>query len=123
MFGFEVAAAPAVDAALADGEAFAVGALEARVIHTPGHSAGSCCVFFPSEKVLFTGDTLFAGSVGRTDLPGGDFDALDRSIREKLFTLGDDVRFFPGHGPGGLVGDERRSNPFVGESPKRGRFV
>jgi glyoxylase-like metal-dependent hydrolase (beta-lactamase superfamily II) len=93
------------------------------VIHTPGHSAGSCSLLFPSEKVLFTGDTLFAGSVGRTDLPGGDFTALERSIRERLFPLGDDVRFHPGHGPSGTLGDERRANPFVGENPPRGRFV
>jgi glyoxylase-like metal-dependent hydrolase (beta-lactamase superfamily II) len=123
MFGFDPVTPPPVDARLADGEAFRVGGCEARVLHTPGHSPGSCCFFFPEEKLLFTGDTLFSGSVGRTDLPGGDFDALSASIREKLFTLGDDVRFFPGHGPAGLVGDERRSNPFVGESPRRGRFV
>jgi glyoxylase-like metal-dependent hydrolase (beta-lactamase superfamily II) len=93
------------------------------VIHTPGHSPGSSCLWFEGEKVLFTGDTLFSGSVGRTDLPGGDFDALSRSIKERLFALGDDVRFYPGHGPSGSLGDERRSNPFVGESPRRGRFL
>jgi glyoxylase-like metal-dependent hydrolase (beta-lactamase superfamily II) len=93
------------------------------VIHTPGHSPGSCCLYFPAQKTLFTGDTLFAGSVGRTDLPGGDYDALFASIKEKLFPLGDDVRFHPGHGPAGLLGDERKSNPFVGEAPRRGRFI
>jgi hydroxyacylglutathione hydrolase len=123
MFGFEPVRPPAVDHHHEDGEAFRVGDLEARVLHTPGHSLGSCCLWFPEPKVLFTGDTLFSGSVGRTDLPGGDVDALFRSIREKLFTLGDEGRFYPGHGPAGVVGDERRANPFVGEEPRRGRFI
>jgi len=123
MFGFEAVEIPAVDLRHADGDAVRVGDCEGRVIHTPGHSPGSSCLFFPADKALFTGDTLFAGSVGRTDLPGGDYDALFASIKEKLFTLGDDVRFHPGHGPGGLLGEERRSNPFVGEGPRRGRFI
>ena len=123
MFGFEEVRAPEIDRFHEDGETFRVGELEARVLHTPGHSPGSTCLHFPEAAVVFTGDTLFAGSVGRTDLPGGDFDALERSIQERIFTLGDDVRFYPGHGPGGTIGDERRSNPFVGESPRRGRFL
>ncbi len=124
MFGFEDAAAvPRIDRFHEDGDAFAVGGHEARVIHTPGHSAGSCCLWFEAARTLFVGDTLFAGSVGRTDLPGGDFEALERAIRERLFPLGDDVRFFPGHGPGGTIGDERRNNPFVGEATRRGRFL
>ena len=72
--------------------------------------------------MLFSGDTLFAGSVGRTDLPGGDFEELARSIQERLFPLGDEVTFHPGHGPAGSLGEERRQNPFVGEA-RRGRFV
>jgi glyoxylase-like metal-dependent hydrolase (beta-lactamase superfamily II) len=80
-------------------------------------------LFFPAEKLLFTGDTLFAGSVGRTDLPGGDAPELLRSIRERLFPLGDDVRFFPGHGPGGTLGEERRANPYAGDDAPRGRFM
>jgi hydroxyacylglutathione hydrolase len=123
MFGFDPVEPPAIDGRHDDGETFRVGTLEARVLHTPGHSAGSTCLHFPEAKIVFTGDTLFAGSVGRTDLPGGDFDALFQSIQGKLFTLDDDVRFFPGHGPAGLIGDERRSNPFVGEAPRRGRFL
>jgi glyoxylase-like metal-dependent hydrolase (beta-lactamase superfamily II) len=124
MFGFEGAREkPGIDHLHTDGETFALGGHEARVLHTPGHSRGSCCLHFEAARTLFAGDTLFAGSVGRTDLPGGDFEALEQSIREKLFALGDDVTFFPGHGPPGKLGDERRSNPFVGESPRRGRFL
>ena len=123
MFGLGEVRVPALDARHADGDLVRVGTLEARVLHTPGHSAGSTCLWFEGAQLVFTGDTLFAGSVGRTDLPGGDFEALERSIKEKLFTLGDDVKFLPGHGPGGTIGEERRSNPFVGEAPRRGRFL
>ncbi len=123
MFGFDPVEPPRVDRRHEDGETLRIGASEGRVLHTPGHSPGSCCLHFPDDEIVFTGDTLFSGSVGRTDLPGGDFDALFQSIKGRLFALGDDVRFYPGHGPGGLLGDERRSNPFVGENPRRGRFV
>jgi glyoxylase-like metal-dependent hydrolase (beta-lactamase superfamily II) len=125
MFGFDegAAAVPAISRLHADGEEVRVGRQVGRVLHTPGHTAGGCCLWFPDARVVFTGDTLFAGSVGRTDLPGGDFEALERSIREKLFPLGDDVQLFPGHGPAALLGEERRSNPFVGEAVKRGRFL
>jgi glyoxylase-like metal-dependent hydrolase (beta-lactamase superfamily II) len=122
-FGFDASEPPEIDHRHGDGESFRVGACEAKVIHTPGHTPGSSCLWFPDARVLFTGDTLFAGSVGRTDLPGGDTDALVRSVKEKLFPLGDDVRFYPGHGPAGLLGDERRSNPFVGDETPRGRFI
>jgi glyoxylase-like metal-dependent hydrolase (beta-lactamase superfamily II) len=123
LFGFEPTEPPSVDHRHEDGERFLVGECPATVIHTPGHTVGSCCLFFPQARILFTGDTLFAGSVGRTDLPGGSLEALRRSIRDRLFTLGDEVRFYPGHGAGGVLGDERRSNPFVGEDPPRGRFL
>jgi len=122
-FGLGPVAAPEIAAHHADGERVRVGRLEATVLHTPGHSRGSTCLWFPSEKAIFTGDTLFLGSVGRTDLPGGDFEALARSIKDRLFTLGDDLRFLPGHGPEGTLGEERRSNPFVGEKPGKGRYV
>jgi glyoxylase-like metal-dependent hydrolase (beta-lactamase superfamily II) len=122
MFGFEGAAVPTVDLRHRDGDAVTLGRLAGRVLHTPGHSAGSCCLWFPDDEVLFCGDTLFVGSVGRTDLPGGDFEALASSIREKLFPLGDGVTFRPGHGPAGTLGEERRHNPFVGEAARgRGR--
>jgi glyoxylase-like metal-dependent hydrolase (beta-lactamase superfamily II) len=123
MFGFPPVAQPTVDLHHADGDVVRVGDHRGRVIHTPGHTRGGCCLFFPDDGLLFCGDTLFSGSVGRTDLPGGDFDVLRASIVERIFTLGDDVRFLPGHGPGGRLGDERLSNPFVGERPPRGRFV
>jgi glyoxylase-like metal-dependent hydrolase (beta-lactamase superfamily II) len=123
MFGLDPVAPPRVDGYHADGDVIRLGRLEATVLHTPGHCPGATCLWFPSEKVVFTGDTLFLGSVGRTDLPGGDFEALARSITGKLFTLGDEVRFLPGHGPGGTIGEERRENPFVGEAPRPNRFV
>jgi glyoxylase-like metal-dependent hydrolase (beta-lactamase superfamily II) len=123
MFGLGPGVPPEIAAHHADGELVRVGRLEATVLHTPGHSRGSTCLWFPSEQVVFTGDTLFLGSVGRTDLPGGDFEALARSIKERLFSLGDEVRFLPGHGPEGTLGEERRHNPFVGERPGRGRWV
>ncbi len=122
MFGFEGLSEPPVAEHLhADGDTFALGAQSVRVIHTPGHTQGSCCLWFEEARTLLTGDTLFAGSVGRTDLPGGDYEALARSIIGKLFPLGDAVRFHPGHGPSALLGDERRSNPFVGEAKGRAR--
>jgi glyoxylase-like metal-dependent hydrolase (beta-lactamase superfamily II) len=80
-------------------------------------------LWFEEAGVVFTGDTLFQGSVGRTDLPGGDFDQLAGSIVKRLFTLGDEVRFFPGHGPGGTIGEERLQNPFVGQRARAGRYV
>jgi glyoxylase-like metal-dependent hydrolase (beta-lactamase superfamily II) len=120
--GLEPAAPPTIDARHAHGDAFRVGEQRAVVLHTPGHSAGSCCLHFPDAGLVFTGDTLFSGSVGRTDLPGGDLDALIGSIRDRIFTLGDDVRFLPGHGAGGVLGEERRLNPFAGEPARRGRF-
>jgi glyoxylase-like metal-dependent hydrolase (beta-lactamase superfamily II) len=121
MLGLDGSKVPPVDLRHEDGETFQVGEQPARVIHTPGHTAGGCCLFFPDAKVLFTGDTLMSGTVGRTDLLGGDLDALITSIRDRLFTLGDEVRFHPGHGPSGLLGDERRTNPFAGISPSTRR--
>ncbi|HVP66640.1 MAG TPA: MBL fold metallo-hydrolase [Anaeromyxobacteraceae bacterium] len=121
--GFGPVRTPEVAGFLEDGEALRVGGHEGRVIHTPGHSPGSVSFWFPDDRALFTGDTLFQGSVGRVDLPGGDGAALVESIRERIFPLGDDVRFFPGHGPEGTLGEERVANPFVGEGAPRGRFL
>jgi glyoxylase-like metal-dependent hydrolase (beta-lactamase superfamily II) len=123
MFGLPDAAPPTVERTHQHGEVVTVGHHSATVIHTPGHSPGSTCLWFDADRTLFTGDTLFLGSVGRTDLPGGDFDQLATSIKDRLFPLGDGVTFYPGHGPAGQLGEERRQNPFVGESPRRSRFV
>lgn len=120
--GFGEARSPEVSGFLSDGDAIRVGGHEGRVIHTPGHSPGGVSLHFPDDRLLFTGDTLFAGSVGRTDLPGGNAPELLRSIRERLFPLGDEVRFFPGHGPGGTLGEERRRNPYAGDDAPRARF-
>jgi glyoxylase-like metal-dependent hydrolase (beta-lactamase superfamily II) len=117
--GLGTARSPQVTSFLADGDTVRVGRYEGTVIHTPGHTRGGVSLHFPSEKALFTGDTLFAGSVGRTDLPGGNTPELLRSIRERLFPLGDDVRFFPGHGPGATLGEERRNNPYAGDHAPR----
>jgi hydroxyacylglutathione hydrolase len=111
--------APRIASFLSDGETFRVGNHEGRVIHTPGHSPGGVSFHFPDDGVLFPGDTLFAGSVGRTDLPGSDGAALLRSIRERLFPLGDEVRFLPGHGPGGTLGEERMHNPHARDGVAR----
>lgn len=87
--------------------------IDFEVIRTPGHTAGGVCYYFKSQKSLFTGDTLFYRSVGRTDLPGGSSKVLTQSIREKLFELPSDVMVFPGHGPMTTIGDEQKLNPYV----------
>lgn len=115
MFGLPAPPTPDVDRWLSDGEELTLGSRTFRVIHTPGHTPGGACLFFDADRVLFTGDTLFAGSVGRTDFPGGSWDDLEASIRGKLFPLGDDVVFHSGHGPASTIGDDRRTNPFVGD--------
>ncbi len=112
-FGFPPARPPGPVNDLADGQRVALGDGSLEVIHTPGHSPGGVC--FRSGDDLWVGDTLFAGSVGRTDLPGGSYEALERSIRTRLFPLGDGLRVHPGHGPPTTLGRERRTNPFVGE--------
>ncbi|HCN04090.1 MAG TPA: hypothetical protein DIS79_00600 [Bacteroidetes bacterium] len=83
------------------------------VLHTPGHTEGGVCIIDETHQRAYVGDTLFSGSIGRTDLPGGDYDELIESIRIKLFTLTDDVVCYPGHGPVTTIGRERRSNPFL----------
>lgn len=103
------------DHLLSGGERLELAGFEIDVIHTPGHSPGHLTFSIPDELAIFSGDVLFQGSIGRTDLPGGDYDTLIRSIRENLFPLGDDVRFVPGHGPTSTFGEERRSNPFVAD--------
>ena len=113
IFGMTVTAPPPPDRFLEDGEALRVGDLSLTILHTPGHSRGGISVF--ANGVVFTGDALFAGSIGRTDFPGGDLMTLITSIRNKLLTLPDDTKVFPGHGPESTIGDERRENPFLNE--------
>ncbi len=101
------------DVELSDGMVIEAGSIKRTVLPTPGHTRGGVCLYIEKEGVVFTGDTLFTGSIGRTDLPGGSFDELMRSIREKLLTLGDTVKVFPGHGPGTTIKEEKLSNPFM----------
>ena len=98
---------------VAGGERLELAGFEIDVIFTPGHSPGHVTYSIPDEQVVFSGDVLFQGSVGRTDLPGGSHTALIASIKEKLLPLGDDIGFICGHGPGGRFGEERRTNPFL----------
>ena len=102
-----------IDAAAKDGDSLVVGATEFQVMHTPGHTQGSISLYIPSENKLVAGDTLFRGSVGRTDLPGGDGRQILRSIREKLLPLPDETIVIPGHGPNTRIGLEKRTNPFL----------
>lgn len=101
------------DAKLADGLLVGLGRYPAQVIHTPGHTQGSVCLHFAPLKLLVAGDTLFAGSIGRTDLPGGDYGQIIDSIQTRLLGLPDETRVLTGHGPPTSIGAERRSNPFL----------
>jgi hydroxyacylglutathione hydrolase len=102
-----------IDHNLGEANTVKAGSLTADVIHTPGHTEGSVCLYFPAEKKLVAGDTLFAGSIGRTDLPGGSFDKIIRSLHEKVLALPDETVVVPGHGPLTTIGEERESNPFL----------
>ena len=110
-FGIPVEDSPEPDVVLEDGQSLPFDGLQVEVLHTPGHSRGSVC--FRVGDLLLVGDTLFRGSVGRTDLPGGSWDTLLRSIRERLFTLPDGLACWPGHGPETTLGEERHANPFL----------
>jgi hydroxyacylglutathione hydrolase len=103
------------DASAEDGLAVGLATLPAQVLHTPGHTPGSICLLFHfnDQDLLLAGDTLFAGSIGRTDLPGGDGKQILRSLRERLLVLPDATRVVPGHGPETTIGEERQSNPFL----------
>jgi hydroxyacylglutathione hydrolase len=102
-----------IDRSLNELDTVEAGPLTADVLHTPGHTEGSICLYFPSEQKLIAGDTLFAGSIGRTDLPGGSFDKIIASLHGKLLALPDETVVVPGHGPLTTIGDERESNPFL----------
>jgi len=110
-FGFYAEPQPPVDHTLKDGDVVEVGLFRFEVLHTPGHTPGGVC--FRMNNVVFVGDTIFAGGVGRSDLPGGSHEKLIDGIRRKLLTLDDNVVLYPGHGPPTTVGEERRSNPFL----------
>jgi len=110
MFGLHVEDPPAPDVLLREGDRVTLGDQRFQVLHTPGHTPGH--VTFLSGEMAFVGDLIFAGSIGRTDLPGGSFDDLIRAVREKIFVLPDRTVLFPGHGPATTVGEEKRSNPF-----------
>lgn len=115
MFGFKAARTFVPTRWLHQGDTVKVGNLTFEVRHCPGHTPGHVVFFEPQSKLAIVGDVLFAGSIGRTDFPMGDHETLVKSIREQLFTLGDDVQFIPGHGPMSTIGQERRTNPFVAD--------
>lgn len=111
--GLDFSAPPSVDGYWEDGQTYKVGELSFKVLHCPGHTPGHVVLFEPGERKVFVGDVLFAGSVGRTDLPGGSTDQLLDSIMNKLLPLGDDVEVYSGHGPVTTIGHERLTNPFL----------
>jgi glyoxylase-like metal-dependent hydrolase (beta-lactamase superfamily II) len=115
MFGWQPRPVLPVDHWLSDGETLGFGKRAVEVVHTPGHTPGSCCfkVDGADRPLLLAGDTLFQRSIGRTDLPGGDYATIERSIQKRIYTLDPDTAVIPGHGPRTTVGDEARHNPFV----------
>lgn len=112
LFGFPAPDVPATVSYLADGQEIAIGDVILRVIHAPGHSPGGVCFYAAAEGVVFDGDVLFADGIGRTDLPGGQYATLVRSI-ERLLSLPDETAVYPGHGPATTIGRERSGNPWI----------
>jgi hydroxyacylglutathione hydrolase len=102
-----------IDEPVTHGQVLKIGEISSSVIHTPGHTEGSICVYFPEEKKLIAGDTLFAGSIGRTDLPGGSMDKIMRSLHTQVLALPNETEVIPGHGPVTTIGEERETNPFL----------
>ena len=123
LFGFPPVPAFLPGRWLQDGDRVTVGEQALSVIHCPGHTPGHVVYFDAAERLAQVGDVLFRGSIGRTDLPRGNHDQLLASITERLFPLGDDVRFIPGHGPLSTLGEERRANPYVGDQVLRRRHI
>lgn len=113
IFGVKTPPLPAIDTDLDGCESITFGTTTLEIIPTPGHTPGHVCFFEPESRVVFTGDTLFADSIGRTDLPGGDYSWIMRSILDRLLPLGGDVRVYPGHGPETTIGREAAGNPFI----------
>ncbi|MCX5867133.1 MAG: MBL fold metallo-hydrolase [Proteobacteria bacterium] len=112
MFGMKPSLPPSADQYIKEGDEIKIGSIVLKVYLTAGHSPGGISLYAANEKVIFVGDSLFSGSIGRTDLIGGDYDQLIRMIREKIFTLPEDTRVCPGHGPDTSVGFEKKHNPF-----------
>jgi len=110
-FGLSAENSPGADKEIVDGDIISFGKVELKVIHTPGHSPGGVSLY--TKGHVFVGDTLFAGSIGRTDFPGGDYNTLISSVQKRLFPLGDDTRVYCGHGPQTTIGQEKKFNPFV----------
>lgn len=115
IYGLKMKETPTIDKDLKGLDEIKFGNITLQILHTPGHTPGHVCFFEPQNKVLFTGDTLFRESIGRTDLPGGDYSWIMESILKKIVPLGDDVAIFPGHGPRSSIGHEVLYNPFVVE--------
>lgn len=111
--GMDTPEAVAIDQSVGTGDTIKAGNLAAQVIHTPGHTEGSICLYFAPEKKMIAGDTLFAGSIGRTDLPGGSYQKIITSLHEQVLALPDETVVVPGHGPLTTIGEERESNPFL----------
>ncbi len=122
-YGFDFAAPPPLDRYWQDGEVYQVGALSFTIRHCPGHTPGHVLLFEPAHRKVFVGDCLFAGSVGRTDLPGGSTEQLMASLHETILPLGDIVTVYSGHGPETTIGRERATNPFLQGTSQKGRWV
>jgi hydroxyacylglutathione hydrolase len=112
LLGMNIPQPPEPDVLLADGQRLTAGGITLTVIHTPGHTQGSVCLL--GEGFIFTGDTLFAAGIGRTDLPGGNYEQIIKSIKTRLLSLPDATRAYPGHGPPTTIGEEKQDNPWVG---------
>jgi glyoxylase-like metal-dependent hydrolase (beta-lactamase superfamily II) len=113
LFGMQVDPGPRPSIQLEAGQVLQIGSLQFEVRHAPGHTLGHVVFYSPAEQIVFCGDVIFAGSIGRTDLPGGDYRQLLDSIRTQILSLPDETRLLSGHGPGSTVGQEKRSNPFL----------
>ena len=114
-FGYKIDPGPEPTIDLQHGQILKLGSIEFEVRHTPGHTPGMCILYVASEGVCFCGDLIFRDSVGRTDLPGGDWETLLKSIHEQVFTLPDETRLLSGHGPETTVGEEKQANPYLGK--------
>ncbi|MBD0369338.1 MAG: MBL fold metallo-hydrolase [Pyrinomonadaceae bacterium] len=123
LYGFDYEEPPAIDRYWTDGETYAVGELAFKVLHCPGHTPGHVVLFEERERKVFVGDCLFAGSIGRTDLPGGSTEQLMDSLMNKIIPLGDDVEVYSGHGPSTTIGRERKTNPFLTGAYMIGRYL